>query len=103
MVNYQSNHALDALQQPANSLGYAPLFTCAAACKGWDGRLGNEYRQGSVRALLHHGARIDMMHGKKSAMQWVSDMGSPQVAWLEELQADPAPDRAEYCFSRGNL
>jgi hypothetical protein len=104
MVNFQSNHAFHGDDVPYGYFGYAPLiaFAGAQACRR---RRGGDLedpnvRRGSVQELLHHGARIDMDHGGKRTLVWMSHEGSLLVPWCEAQLLGAVPEQAEFEFSR---
>jgi len=89
---------------PYGYFEYAPLITFAGAQACRRGRGGDaedrDVRRGSVQELLRHGARIDMEHGSKVALDWMRHEGSSFLPWLEAQLLDAVPEQAEFVFSR---
>merc|ERR1712039_913010 len=80
MVNFQNNHAADKDDHPYGYFGYAPLISFAGAQKCRQRRGGGKedatVRHGSVQELFRHGARLDMLHGGRTSLQWMESEGS---------------------------
>jgi len=105
MVNYQGNHAVsEATDEPYGYFGYAPLisFAGAQACRRRRGRAADdsETRKGSVEALLKHGARVDTIHGGRTALDWMKAEGSQLTDWLQEQFQAPVPTFEPFAFER---
>jgi hypothetical protein len=105
MVNFQSNHALGPNEVPYGYFGYAPLiaFAGAQACRRRRTGRGDEdgdVRKGSAQELMRHGARVDMYHGGKTALQWLQAEGSLLVDWFNKQLKAPLPEQEAFEFSR---
>jgi len=108
LVNFQSNHAGNrSTGEPYGYFGYSPLIAFAGAqhCRRMSGQnLGDKtVRKGAVEELLKSGARVDMQHGGRTAIEWMQAEGSHLVEWLQAQLRAPAPLRAPFVFRRATL
>jgi len=107
MVNFQSNHAVVADEEPYGYFGYAPLVAFAGAGASSSrrrrgrGDADGDVRKGSAQELMRHGARVDMFHGGKKSLEWLGIEGSLLVDWFNKQLKAPVPNQETFTFSRG--
>lgn len=105
MVNFQNNHAVNnETDEPLGYFEYSPLlsFAGAHACRRRRGgpKDNETTRRASITELLKHGARVDIFHGGRTSLEWMTAEGSLSVNWIKEQLEAPMVAQDPFVFQR---